>query len=107
MLKFYYYFSIMSISPYDIETKLKNLLPFLMNEYKVSRIGYFGSYSTGTHDDESDIDILVEFSQPCGWKFFTLEKLLADQLGKEVDLVTSSAIKNQLKNSILKQVKYI
>jgi len=42
-----------------------------------------------------------------GWKFFTLEKLLEDQLGKEVDLVTSSAIKNQLKNSILKQVKYI
>jgi len=97
----------MSLSQDDIELKLKNLLPFLKNEYKVRRIGYFGSYSTGLQDEQSDIDILVEFSQPCGWKFFTLEKLLEDQLGKEVDLVTIAAIKKQLKNSILKQVKFI
>jgi uncharacterized protein len=97
----------MSLSQADIESKLKNLLPFLRNEYKVNRIGYFGSYSTGMQDEESDIDILVEFSQPCGWKFFTLEKLLEDQLGKEVDLITTSAIKSQLKQSILKQVKFI
>jgi predicted nucleotidyltransferase len=97
----------MSLSKSDIEVKLKNLLPFLINEYRVKRIGYFGSYATGMQDDESDIDILVEFSQPCGWKFFTLEKLLEDQLGKEVDLVTASALKSQLKDSILKQVKFI
>lgn len=97
----------MSLTQSDIEVKLNNLLPFLVNEYGVKRIGYFGSYVTGMQDDDSDIDILVEFSQPCGWKFFTLEKLLEDQLGKEVDLVTISAIKNQLKDSILKQVKFI
>jgi uncharacterized protein len=97
----------MSLSKSVLEVKLKNLLPILVNEYRVKRIGYFGSYATGMQDDESDIDILVEFSQPCGWKFFTLEKLLEDQLGKEVDLVTTSALKKQLKDSILKQVKFI
>ena len=97
----------MSLLQSDIEVKLRNLLPILINEFQVKRIGYFGSYATGKQDDESDIDILVEFSQPCGWKFFTLEKLLEDQLGKEVDLVTTSAIKTQLKASILKQVKFI
>ena len=97
----------MSLTQSDIEVKLKNLLPFLVNEYRVKRIGYFGSYVTGMQNDESDIDILVEFTQPCGWKFFTLEKLLEDHLGKEVDLVTVSALKTQLKESILKQVKFI
>jgi predicted nucleotidyltransferase len=97
----------MSLSKSDIEVKLKNLLPFLINEYRVKRIGFFGFYATGMQDDESDIDILVEFSQPCGWKFFTLEKLLEDQLGKEVDLVTTSALKKQLKHSIFKQVIFI
>jgi len=82
----------MRLTPSDIEVKLKNLLPFLVNEYRVKRIGYFGSYATGMQDDDSDINILVEFSQPCGWKFFTLEKLLEDQLGKEVDLVTAFAL---------------
>lgn len=97
----------MILSQTDIETKLRNLLPVLKNEYKVSKIGYFGSFSTGTQDEQSDIDILVEFSQPCGWKFFSLEKLLEEQFGREVDLVTYSAIKKQLKSSILKQVRYI
>lgn len=97
----------MSLTQSDIEARLKNLLPFLKNEYKVSRIGYFGSYSTGQQDEQSDVDILVEFSQPCGWKFFTLEKLLEEKLGKEVDLVTLSAIKKQLKETILKQVIFI
>ena len=97
----------MVISRTDIEAKLKTLLPLLQKEYKVSKIGYFGSFSTGNQDEQSDVDILVEFSQPCGWKFFTLEKLLEEQFGREVDLVTSSAIKKQLKSSIIEQVKYI
>jgi uncharacterized protein len=97
----------MSLLQSDIEAKLKNLLPLLMKEYKVRRIGYFGSFSTGMQDEQSDIDILVEFSQPCGWKFFTLEKLLEEQFGREIDLVTTSAIKKQLKSSILKHVRYI
>lgn len=97
----------MSLSSSDIESRLRSLLPFLKLEYNVSRIGYFGSYSTGMHNDLSDVDILVEFSKPCGWRFFALEKLLEENLGKEVDLVTASAIKKQLKDSILKQVIFI
>ena len=97
----------MVISQTDIESKLRNLLPLLKNEYKVSRIGYFGSFAKGSQDEQSDIDILVEFSQPCGWKFYTLEKLLEEQLGREVDLVTTSAIKKQIKSSVLEHVRYI
>ena len=97
----------MNLSKSDIEVKLKDLLPMLIDEYNVSKIGYFGSYATGLQDEESDIDILVEFSQPCGWRFFSLEKLLEKHLGKNVDLVTKAALKKQLKKSILKQVKFI
>jgi predicted nucleotidyltransferase len=97
----------MNLSNSDIEIKLKVLLPILIDEYNVSKIGYFGSYATGLQHEESDIDILVEFSQPCGWRFFSLEKLLEKQLGKNVDLVTTAALKKQLKKSILKQVKFI
>jgi predicted nucleotidyltransferase len=97
----------MQLAKSDIEDRLQELLPLLNKEYKVKRIGYFGSYASGLQDDDSDIDILVEFSQPCGWKFFSLEKMLEEHLGKEVDLVTISALKHQLKESILKQVKFI
>ena len=91
----------------DIEIKLKELKPFLADEYFISRIGYFGSYSTGDQTEESDIDILVEFSKPIGWKFFTLESYLEKVFGKKIDLVTIGALKHQLKDIILNQVKFV
>lgn len=32
--------------------------------FKVSRLGIFGSYARGDHDEESDLDVIVEFTQP-------------------------------------------
>ena len=91
----------------DIEITLKELKPFLADEYFISHIGYFGSYSSGDQTEESDIDILVEFSKPIGRKFFTLESYLEKVLGKKIDLVTIGALKHQLKDIILDQVKFV
>ena len=91
----------------DIEHKLKAIKPELAAKFHVSSIGYFGSYSTGQQTDHSDLDLLVEFSQPVGWGFFTLERYLEQILGIPVDLVTPNSLKVQIKESILKQVKYI
>jgi len=73
----------------------------------VSRIGYFGSFATGRQTDESDLDILVEFSQPIGWEFFTLEKFLEKEFGLRVDLITKGALKERIKRPILNEVKYV
>ncbi len=91
----------------QIEKRLKEIKPFLQKEFKISKIGYFGSLAKGTLDSESDIDLLVEFSEPLGWEFFDLKTFLEEKLNREVDLVTEDALKKQLKNSILKQVKYL
>lgn len=91
----------------DIENKLQAIKPILADKFHVRSIGYFGSYSTGQQNDQSDLDLLVEFSQPVGWEFFTLECFLEQSLGLRVDLVTRNALKEQIKESILKQVKYI
>ena len=73
----------------------------------MSRIGYFGSSATGRQTDESDLDILVEFSQPIGWEFFTLEKFLEKEFGLRVDLITKGALKERIKRPILNEVKYV
>ena len=71
------------------------------------RIGYFGSYATEQQTDNSDLDLLVEFSEPVGWGFFTLERFLEQSLGLRIDLVTPNALKERIKESILNQVRYI
>lgn len=91
----------------DIIEKLAELKPFLKKEYAVKQIGIFGSFSNNTFTNESDIDLLVDFEKPIGWKFLSLEIYLEKVFNRKIDLVTRNALKEQIKDSILNQVEYI
>jgi len=91
----------------EIELKLQEIKPLLASKFHVSRIAYFGSYAKGIQTEKSDIDLLVEFSEPIGWEFFTLEKFLENTFELPVDLVTADALKDRIKMSILNQLRYI
>jgi len=85
--------------------KLKELKPYLKEEYQVKEIGLFCSFSN--NEQNKDSDILVEFYKPIGWNFFTLEKFLEETFNRKVDLVTKKALKTQLKDIILKQTLFL
>ena len=91
----------------DIEHKLKELKPLLSKNYFVDKIGYFGSYARNEQNQLSDIDILISLKKPLGWEFFDLKDFLEEQLNLKVDLVSEKAIKKQLRQIILNNVKYI
>ena len=91
----------------DIETKLHEIKPYLSDRFHVSRIGYFGSFAEDRQTEESDIDILVNFTIIPGWEFFALEEYLEHVFDRKVDLVTERALRKQLSEQILKQIKYI
>lgn len=95
------------ITKNDILNKLSDLKPILYRDYSVKEIGLFGSFSDDSYTDDSDIDILVEFEKPIGWKYFTLEIYLENIFGRKIDLVTKNALKEQIKDRILNQVKYV
>ena len=90
-----------------IEQKLVSLKPILASKYFVDKIGYFGSFADKQQTAQSDLDILVEFSKPVGWEFFSLEMYLEQHLGIKVDLVTRNALKDGLREGILDQVRYV
>ena len=95
------------LSGKDIENKLQQIKPVLTDKFYVKTIGYFGSYANGSQTESSDLDLLVEFSRPVGWEFFTLEKYLEQAFGLSVDLVTRNSLKDRIKDNILKQVRYV
>lgn len=95
------------ITAEDILDKLKDLRPILTKDYAVKEIGLFGSFSDGTNTDSNDIDLLVEFERPIGWEFFSLEIFLENIFGRKIDLVTKNALKYQIKDGILKKVRYV
>ncbi|MFB0503710.1 MAG: nucleotidyltransferase family protein [Candidatus Bathyarchaeia archaeon] len=92
----------------EMEKKLKELKPTLRNKYKVETIGLFGSYIRGQQKGESDLDILVEFSEPIGLlTFIELENFLSEKLEAKVDLVMRNALKPRIKDRIIKEAIYL
>ncbi len=66
--------------------------PYLASEYGVKRIGLFGSYAKGTPTESSDIDLVVEFEHPIGFRFIEFSEYLEAILGKRVDVLTDAGI---------------
>ena len=92
----------------EIKGKLKELKPILGEKFKVESIGLFGSYVRGEQKEESDLDVLVEFSEPIGFfDFIGLEGFLSEELGAKVDLVMKKTLKPRIKEKILKEAVYI
>jgi len=90
----------------NLQDKIKKLKPILKDKFNVKSIGIFGSFARNEAAENSDIDILVEFSENIGWEFVDLKVFLEEQLNREVDLVTFEALKSELKDDILKDVIY-
>ena len=71
---------------------------------KVAQLALFGSFARGTANASSDVDVLVEFSEPVGYfQFFDVKELLEKILGRQVDLVTLDAIRPEFKSQIEKE----
>lgn len=74
----------------------------------VKEIAVFGSIARGKSSLSSDVDILVEFSQPIGlFDFIRLKILLEKWVGRNVDLVTPDALHPALRERILKEAIYV
>ena len=91
----------------EILSKLYDLKPFLRKEFNVVKIGLFGSFADNTNTENSDIDILIEIDKPIGWRFFSLELYLEKIFNKKIDIVTQKALKAQIRDHILQNVKFV
>lgn len=73
--------------------QIKQIALPILKEAGVKRSSLFGSYARGDNQENSDIDILVEF--PMGKTLFDLvdlEENLKQALQKDVDVVTYKSV---------------
>jgi len=76
-------------------------------QYGVKSLALFGSTARDEARVDSDVDILVEFAVPVGlFQFVDLKAYLEEMLGCPVDLVTPDAIKDKMREQILKEAVY-
>ena len=86
---------------------IKTNKEYLINKYHLKNIGIFGSVCRADFNDTSDVDILVDFSQPVGVEFIDLADELEQLLNRKVDLVSKNGIKQKYFSEIEKDLIYV
>lgn len=87
---------------------LQKLKPTLANLYHVDTIGLFGSIVRDDFaPDSSDVDIIVNFTQPIGIEFIDLSYLLEKELNRKVDVVSFKGLKDKYFKEIEKDIVYV
>ncbi|WXG44625.1 MAG: nucleotidyltransferase family protein [Promethearchaeati archaeon SRVP18_Atabeyarchaeia-1] len=72
------------------------------------RIAIFGSYVRGEEKPESDIDVIVEFSETKSLlELVRIERELSEALGTKVDLLTEKSISPYLIDAVKREMEVI
>ena len=94
----------------EIIEELSYLKPELIAKYGIEKIGIFGSYASGNADNNSDLDLIIEFIENQSNVYKTkkeLRALLEAKFGLKVDLARAKYLKSYFREEILKQVIYV
>ena len=78
-----------------------NALIEICRDNDVARLEVFGSTARGEANEDSDVDLLVEFSKRKSLlALVSVERKLSAALGRKVDLLTEAAISPYLREQI-------
>lgn len=70
------------------EEMIRKAVLSLLTEYPIKKVTLFGSRASGTHQEDSDVDLIMEFSAPIS--LLTLSEIqcqLEDMLNLDVDVI--------------------
>ncbi len=78
-----------------------------VKRFGVKSLAVYGSVARDEARADSDVDILVDFSDPVDlFEFLRLNFYLEELLGCRVDLVTPDALRKELRMQVLKEALY-
>lgn len=81
---------------YSVE-ELKNIIHSVAKQYGVKKVALFGSYSSGTPSEKSDVDLIIDKGNIKGlFMFNSFVHTLEEKLNKPVDVMTYSSLNNSL-----------
>ena len=92
----------------EIVVSLKRFKTIKGNEYKIRRIGLFGSAARDRIDPQSDIDVVVELERQDLFALIGIKQDLEEELHRQVDVVSYRDRMNHfLRSRIEKEAIYV
>jgi len=87
---------------------LRKEKPYLQKNFGLLAIGLFGSYAKGTQQPESDIDLLVELSEPRFDFLAGLQIYLESRFGRPVEVIRKrKGMNKRFLRRIEKDIHYV
>jgi len=83
-----------NLSKREIINFIKEKKTFLKENFGVLNIGLFGSYARDQHNQDSDIDFLVEFSKPSFDYLAGLQIYMEKKFNKKIEIVRKRSLSN-------------
>ena len=91
----------------NLEAAEKEKIVEICERNDIEFCALFGSFARGEANKSSDIDLLVRFSKPIGWKFYGIAEDLQEVLGKKVDLAIENMLNKYIRESVLRDLQVI
>ncbi len=98
------------MSKQEIKEKVRQAIE--SNTYKndIQKVSLFGSYLHGTAKDDSDVDVLVEFTSDAHISLFDLvdmKREMEEAVKKPVDLLTPESLSKFFRDSVINEAELI
>jgi hypothetical protein len=91
----------------DVLARLKMFKECRQAEYSLRSLGIFGSFARGQAQEDSDVDVVFETSEPNLFRTSRMKQELEELLARRVDVVRLRERMNpRLKQRILREARY-
>jgi uncharacterized protein len=96
------------MSEKEIMDILRKEKPFLREKFGLMSIGLFGSYSKGLQKADSDIDLLIELTEPRFDYLAGLQIYLEEKIGQPVEVIRKrKGLSERFLRRIEKDLRYV
>ncbi|MBM3241844.1 nucleotidyltransferase family protein [Candidatus Poribacteria bacterium] len=92
----------------EILELLKSLKDEARQRYKAELKGVFGSYARGEENEDSDVDVLVDFLDNATlFELVGLGDFLEEKLNCKIDIVSQRAVREEIRPYIYRDLVYL
>jgi uncharacterized protein len=98
------------MSKEDLKKKIKEAVEKDPLKENIQKVSLFGSYIHEDFKNDSDIDVLIEFTPTANIGFFELARIKRNMeqfMNREVDLLTPEAISEYFREEVIKEAETI
>ena len=88
--------------------EIKKIISPIVLKYPLKYVGVFGSYAKNLQTADSDIDFLIQYTNPFSYfDLIKLEEELGNALGVSVDVVTEASLSPFIKDVVIRESQTI